>query len=106
MRARFTPPSEAQQLKNTALEIACGRIQFAESSRYSSGSLAAVREAQTDGIKRRVPMHSTIFIILLSLWLVGISTPYTAHGYIHILPVLAVAAVLTSFFSRKRSALD
>ncbi len=51
-------------------------------------------------------MHRTIFIILLSLWLVGISTPYTAHGYIHILPVLAVAAVLTSFFSRKRNALD
>jgi hypothetical protein len=51
-------------------------------------------------------MHRTIFIILLSLWLIAVSTPYTAHGYIHVLPVLAVATVLIGFFSRKRSALD
>jgi len=51
-------------------------------------------------------MHQTIFITLLSLWLIGISTPYTAHGYIHILPVLAISTVLFDFISRKRSALD
>ncbi len=51
-------------------------------------------------------MHRTIFIILLSLWLIGVLTPYTAHGYLHILPLLAVATILIHFFIRKRSALD
>ena len=35
----------------------------------------------------------TISVIFLSLWLLGISTPSTLHGYIHILLGLAVAAV-------------
>ena len=36
----------------------------------------------------------TIFVILLVLWLLGIVSSYTLGGFIHILLVLAVVAVL------------
>jgi hypothetical protein len=36
----------------------------------------------------------TIFVILLVMWLLGLATSYTLGGFIHILLVLAIAAVL------------
>lgn len=36
----------------------------------------------------------TIFVILLVLWFLGLVTSYTLGGFIHILLVLAVVAVL------------
>jgi uncharacterized protein DUF5670 len=36
----------------------------------------------------------TIFVILLILWLLGIATAHTVGGFIHILLLLAIAAVL------------
>ncbi len=36
----------------------------------------------------------TIFVILFILWLLGMVTSYTLGGFIHILLVLAIAAVL------------
>ena len=36
----------------------------------------------------------TIFVILLVLWLLGLVSSYTLGGFIHILLVLAVIAVL------------
>ena len=36
----------------------------------------------------------TIFVILLILWLLGIATAHTIGGFIHILLLLAIAAVL------------
>lgn len=36
----------------------------------------------------------TIFVILLVMWLLGMSTSYTLGGFIHILLVLAIATVL------------
>ena len=36
----------------------------------------------------------TIFVLLLVLWLLGMVSSYTLGGFIHILLVLAVAAVL------------
>ena len=36
----------------------------------------------------------TIFVILLVMWLLGLVSSYTLGGYIHILLVLAVIAVL------------
>ena len=38
----------------------------------------------------------TIFVILLVLWLLGLVTSYTLGGFIHILLVLAVIAVVIS----------
>jgi asparagine N-glycosylation enzyme membrane subunit Stt3 len=39
-------------------------------------------------------MLSTLIIILLVLWLLGVSTAYTVGGFIHILLVIAIVAVL------------
>jgi hypothetical protein len=36
----------------------------------------------------------TIFVILMVMWLLGMATSYTLGGFIHILLVLAIAAVL------------
>lgn len=36
----------------------------------------------------------TIFVLLLVLWLLGMVTSYTLGGFIHILLLLAIAAVL------------
>ena len=36
----------------------------------------------------------TIFVILLILWLLGMVTSYTLGGFIHILLVIAIVAVL------------
>ena len=39
-------------------------------------------------------MLSTILVILVVLWLLGMATSYTAGGLIHILLVVAVIVVL------------
>lgn len=52
-------------------------------------------------------MFWTISVIFLSLWLVGISTPSTLHGYIHILLGLAIATtLLPSLLRRKKQPVD
>lgn len=44
----------------------------------------------------------TIFVVLLVLWLLGMVTSYTMGGFIHILLVLAVAAVLIRVIQGRR----
>jgi hypothetical protein len=36
----------------------------------------------------------TIFVVLLLLWLLGMVSSYTLGGFIHILLIVAIAAVL------------
>jgi hypothetical protein len=36
----------------------------------------------------------TIFVILLVMWALGMATSYTLGGFIHILLIIAIAAVL------------
>jgi hypothetical protein len=48
----------------------------------------------------------TISVIFLSLWLLGISTPSTLHGYIHILLGLAVATPLVPLLGRRKQPVD
>jgi hypothetical protein len=36
----------------------------------------------------------TIFVVLLLLWLLGMITAHTMHGFIHLLLIIALAAVL------------
>jgi hypothetical protein len=40
------------------------------------------------------PMLMTIAVLLIVLWLLGMVTTYTLSGFIHILLVLAIVAVL------------
>jgi hypothetical protein len=44
----------------------------------------------------------TIFVILLVLWLLGLATSYTLGGFIHILLVLAIVAVVFQLISGRR----
>jgi hypothetical protein len=55
-------------------------------------------------VKAGVPMLWTTSIVLLSLWFLGVTIPYTVHGYIHVFLVLSVGTAMIPFF-HKRSAL-
>ena len=44
----------------------------------------------------------TISIILLVLWLLGLVSSYTMGGYIHILLILAIVAVLVRLITGRR----
>lgn len=47
-------------------------------------------------------MFWTVFAILLVLWLLGLVTSYTMGGFIHILLVLAIVAVLIRVIQGRR----
>ena len=44
----------------------------------------------------------TIFVVLLVLWLLGMVTSYTLGGFIHILLLLALAAILIRVIQGRR----
>ena len=48
-------------------------------------------------------MIYTIAIILIALWLLGLVSSYTMGGFIHILIVLAVIAVIFQLLQGRRS---
>jgi len=45
----------------------------------------------------------TIVLVLLALWLIGVTTSYTLGGVIHVLLALAVIAVLFRIISGRRA---
>jgi len=45
----------------------------------------------------------TLFIILFIMWLLGMVTSYTLGGFIHVLLVLALVAVLIQIISGRRA---
>ena len=45
----------------------------------------------------------TLFIILLVLWLLGVVSSYTLGGFIHILLVLAVIALVCQLLTGRRT---
>ncbi len=51
-------------------------------------------------------MAWTISVVLLSLWLFSIAIPSTLHGYIYLLPALAVVIVIVSILIKKRRVAD
>ncbi len=46
----------------------------------------------------------TLFVILLVLWLVGVVSSYTLGGFIHLLLVLAVVALIFQLLTNHRAA--
>jgi uncharacterized protein DUF5670 len=63
-------------------------------------SAAAPCADEADG---EVNMLWTIFVVLLLLWFLGVVSSYTLGGFIHILLVLAVIAVLVQLISGRRT---
>ena len=47
----------------------------------------------------------TLFVILLVLWLIGVVSSYTLGGFIHLLLVLAVIALIFQLHTGRRTAL-
>jgi len=50
-------------------------------------------------------MLFTLAVLLLVLWFLGLITSYTLGGFIHLLLILAVVAVLVRLISGRRSSL-
>jgi hypothetical protein len=50
----------------------------------------------------RVTMLTTILVLLLVLWLLGLVSSYTLGGFIHILLILAIALVLIRIIQGRR----
>jgi hypothetical protein len=46
----------------------------------------------------------TIFVILLVLWLLGMVSSYTLGGFIHLLLVLAIVALIVQLVTGRRVA--
>jgi Family of unknown function (DUF5670) len=44
----------------------------------------------------------TIFVILLVLWLIGVVSSYTLGGFIHLLLVLAVVALIVQLITGRQ----
>jgi hypothetical protein len=47
-------------------------------------------------------MLSTLALILIIAWLLGLVSSYTMGGFIHILLVIAIVAILVRLIQRKR----
>lgn len=47
-------------------------------------------------------MLTTILVLLIVLWLLGMVTQYTLYGFIHILLVIAIAMVLIRVIQGRR----
>ena len=45
----------------------------------------------------------TLFVILLVLWLIGVVTSYTLGGFIHLLLVLALVALVFQLLTGRRT---
>lgn len=44
----------------------------------------------------------TVFLVLLILWVLGIVSSYTLHGFIHLLLILALAVILIRIIQGRR----
>ncbi len=47
-------------------------------------------------------MLYTLAVVLIVLWLLGLVTSYTMHGFIHILLVIAIVVVLVRIISGQK----
>ena len=80
---------------DTCCTTQCGPTWSAVPSRTSS---PRVKRSTDVGMT----MLWTLFMVLLVLWLLGVVSSYTLGGFIHLLLVLAVVAVLVQLISGRR----
>jgi hypothetical protein len=70
---------------------------------WSAASVALLRDnARQGSADVRITMLWTLFVVLLLLWVLGVVSSYTLGGFIHVLLVLAVIAVLVQLISGRR----
>jgi hypothetical protein len=61
----------------------------------------ASNETQENGI-REDAMLWTLFVVLLVLWLLGVVSGYALGGFVHVLLVLAVVALIVQLLGSDR----
>jgi len=71
--------------------------------RMVGGPVALLLMARQSSTDVRITMLWTLFVVLLVLWLLGVVSSYTLGGFIHLLLVLAVVAVLVQLISGRRA---
>jgi hypothetical protein len=69
---------------------------------HPPGGTAGAQGACSKKPAKETLMLWTIAILLLVLWLFGLVSSYTLGGYIHILIILAVVAVLVRLIQGRR----
>src|SRR3954462_7565243 len=92
--------------KFAQLSCCCILFRVSSSSRFdpTSSVRMAPNHCGLESSSLEVPMLWTIFVILLVLWLVGVVSSYTLGGFIHLLLVLAVVALIFQLLSGRRAA--
>jgi hypothetical protein len=66
--------------------------------------LVALRKSKPTRTYCEGDMLWTLFVVLLVLWLLGVVSSYTMGGFIHILLVLAVIALVFQLITGRRAA--
>ena len=93
--------------KTKKCEQKTGKIDhsFFSNSRFLTTALALLasnvvrRDCECEG-----DMLWTLFVVLLVLWLLGVVSSYTMGGFIHLLLVLAVIALVFQLITGRRAA--
>jgi len=78
-------------------------LEVGVSGGISSGLLIARKVIGAILSKENKKMLWTVFVILLVLWLLGLVTSYTFGGFVHILLLLAVVALVFQLLSGRRA---
>lgn len=71
---------------------------------FTGGEEAGIPRAFSTVSKpfRRMRMLWTIFLVLVVLWMLGVVSSYTLGGFIHVLLVLAIVALLVQLIQGRR----
>jgi hypothetical protein len=70
--------------------------------RRVAGRLLFLPRLSAQTLEGETVMLWTIFVILMIMWLLGVTTSYTLGGFIHILLLLAIASVLIQIIQGRR----
>jgi hypothetical protein len=92
-------PLHSQQVARPVSESRAVQLSIAYNLRFKRSLPTSIREKTRRGDE----MLWTIFVILLVLWLLGVVSSYTMGGFIHILLVLAVIALIFQLISGRRT---
>jgi Flp pilus assembly protein TadB len=96
-----TPENHIVQLWPALLRVWCSRFVTTYPFKFAPHYQHNYK-AQKGGEKH---MLWTLFVILLVLWLVGVVSSYTLGGFIHLLLVLALVALIFQLLTGRRTAI-
>jgi hypothetical protein len=90
-----------QRVTAMAHKVLC-RIVAAWSAAIVTRHMVCGRDARCLSTIARSAMLWTLFVVLLVLWFLGVVSSYTLGGFIHLLLVLALIAVVLQLIQGRR----